>query len=272
MGCTMSFAKAIRTIDQIEFEGFERDVVITPEIIQLVKDSWNQLLIPTEEMKRQHISPATLFYDYFYGYLGERCPATDHIFYGTGFKTRADSLIKMISSTVVIAVKPGSEADDGFAKCAAYHAMKGIDASHFGPVIHAMIYALEKILGDEFTPEIRDAWMKLYSHATVKMAPSMPLTEPAQPEPLPPTSAAEQQSEQEQENQNTNQLINQSTDVQSDDKEQSKVCDPVVELSRKTIDEPLLTRATSEVSQNDTEEGQDRPMLPPAVRQTAVLA
>jgi hemoglobin-like flavoprotein len=44
----------------------------------------------------------------------------------------------------------------------ARHAGYGVTASHYGTVAEALIWTLERGLGDEFTPDVRAAWNKVY--------------------------------------------------------------------------------------------------------------
>ena len=53
------------------------------------------------------------------------------------------------------------------------HTHRGIDARQFRPVIQALIYSLEEMLGPAFTPEVRHSWLQLYSHVMLRMAPQM---------------------------------------------------------------------------------------------------
>lgn len=42
------------------------------------------------------------------------------------------------------------------------HAGYGVTPEHFVPVGEALIWTLEQGLGDDFTPEVRDAWIEAY--------------------------------------------------------------------------------------------------------------
>ena len=45
----------------------------------------------------------------------------------------------------------------------ARHAGYGVKDEHYGTVASALLYALEKGLGDKFTPEVKDAWVEVYT-------------------------------------------------------------------------------------------------------------
>lgn len=43
------------------------------------------------------------------------------------------------------------------------HADYGVDAKHFAPVGAALLWTLEQGLGEEFTPEVKEAWTAIYA-------------------------------------------------------------------------------------------------------------
>ena len=43
------------------------------------------------------------------------------------------------------------------------HAGYGITAEHYQPVAEAFLYTLEYYLGEDFTPELKDAWVQAYT-------------------------------------------------------------------------------------------------------------
>ena len=42
------------------------------------------------------------------------------------------------------------------------HAGYGVVDAHYGTVAEALLWALEQGLGDDFTPEVKDAWTEIY--------------------------------------------------------------------------------------------------------------
>jgi nitric oxide dioxygenase len=44
----------------------------------------------------------------------------------------------------------------------ARHAGYGVTREHYGIVAQALLWTLERGLGDAFTPQVRDAWVKVY--------------------------------------------------------------------------------------------------------------
>ncbi len=51
----------------------------------------------------------------------------------------------------------------------ARHAAYGTKAEHYAVVADALLWVLEKRLGDAFTPEVKAAWVKVYTTLAVAM-------------------------------------------------------------------------------------------------------
>ena len=49
------------------------------------------------------------------------------------------------------------------------YADRGVDDHHFGMVGDALLWTLDKGLGDEFTPEVREAWATVYGELVAAM-------------------------------------------------------------------------------------------------------
>ena len=60
------------------------------------------------------------------------------------------------------------------------HIDYGVTAEHYTPVGEALIYTLDKGLGDDFTPELKDAWVGAYTTLSGVM---IEAAYPATPEP-----------------------------------------------------------------------------------------
>lgn len=43
------------------------------------------------------------------------------------------------------------------------HAGYGVKDEHYGTVAEALLYTLEQGLGEDFTPEVKDAWVEVYT-------------------------------------------------------------------------------------------------------------
>lgn len=58
------------------------------------------------------------------------------------------------------------------------YADRGVDDHHFGMVGDALLWTLDKGLGDEFTPEVRDAWATVYGELVAAMLDAAGPTQP----------------------------------------------------------------------------------------------
>jgi len=58
------------------------------------------------------------------------------------------------------------------------YADRGVDDHHFGMVGEALLWTLDKGLGHEFTPEVRDAWATVYGELVAAMLDAAATTQP----------------------------------------------------------------------------------------------
>jgi len=58
------------------------------------------------------------------------------------------------------------------------YADRGVDDHHFGMVGDALLWTLDKGLGDEFTPEVREAWATVYGELVAAMLDAAVTTQP----------------------------------------------------------------------------------------------
>jgi hemoglobin-like flavoprotein len=123
---------------------------MTPEQIALVQGTWAKV-VPIKETAA----------DLFYGKLFELDPALRPLFKGD-VKEQGRKLMTMIG----LAVKG---LDDLPALVPAVkdlgrrHAGYGVKAEHYGTVATALLWTLEKGLGDAFTPPVKAAWTQTYT-------------------------------------------------------------------------------------------------------------
>jgi hemoglobin-like flavoprotein len=99
--------------------------------------------------------------DLFYGRLFEIAPALRPMF-PADLKEQKVKLMAMIAAAVggldnLDALVPPVKA------LGARHADYGVNAAHYGTVAEALLWTLERGLGDGFTPDVRAAWIKVYT-------------------------------------------------------------------------------------------------------------
>jgi hemoglobin-like flavoprotein len=123
---------------------------MTPEDVLLVKGTWRKVL-PIRD------TAAELFYKKLFALD----PGLQPLF-KTDMKEQGQKLMAMISAAVngldnVETILPAVQ-DLG-----RRHAGYGVKLAHYDTVAAALLWTLEQGLGDAFTPQVRDAWVKVYA-------------------------------------------------------------------------------------------------------------
>lgn len=120
-----------------------------PEKIKLVQDSWSKVAPIADQV-------ATLFY----GRLFEIAPEVKPLF-TSDINEQGKKLTQMLSvavnglprlETILPAVQDLGRRHNDYS----------VKPEHYEPVEEALLWTLEQGLGDEFTPEVRDAWTETY--------------------------------------------------------------------------------------------------------------
>ena len=122
---------------------------MTPEQIELVKSSWAKVLPIADQA-------AALFY----GRLFELDPALKPLFKGD-MREQGAKLMKMINTAVngldrIEAIVPAVQA------LGERHVAYGVRERDYDTVGVALLWTLEKGLGEAFTPEVGQAWAGTY--------------------------------------------------------------------------------------------------------------
>ncbi len=123
---------------------------MTPEKIALVRNSWQQVL-PIKDTAAQ----------LFYGRLFELDPSLRSMFKGDMVE-QGRKLMAIINTAVnsLDNLGPilGAVEDMG-----RRHVAYGVTEAHYDTVGSALIWTLGKGLGEQFTPEVEDAWVETYT-------------------------------------------------------------------------------------------------------------
>ena len=122
---------------------------MTPDQIRLVQVSFSKVA-PIAETAA----------DLFYGRLFEIAPETREMFTGD-MKEQGRKLMKMLATVVAGLGRP----DDIVPAAQALgrrHVDYGVRTADYAPVGAALIWTLGKGLGDDFTPDVNEAWMATY--------------------------------------------------------------------------------------------------------------
>lgn len=122
---------------------------MTPDQVKLVQDSF------------QHVTPiATQAGDLFYARLFEIAPEVRPMF-PADITAQRDKLMRMLTTAVTnlhqVEVIVPAVKDLG-----KRHVKYGVKDAHYDKVGEALIWTLDKGLGEAFTPPVKDAWVATY--------------------------------------------------------------------------------------------------------------
>jgi hemoglobin-like flavoprotein len=123
---------------------------MTPEEVVMVQESWKQVLPISDKAA-----------ELFYGRLFEIAPEVQPYFKGD-MAEQGKKLMAMINTAVnslneLESVVPAVQA------MAVRHVDYGVKPEDYDSVGAALIWTLDAGLGDAFTDDVRDAWVKVYT-------------------------------------------------------------------------------------------------------------
>jgi hemoglobin-like flavoprotein len=123
---------------------------MTPEQVTLVQDSFAKVAPIVD-------TAAELFYNKLF----EMDPELKPLFESADMKAQGNKLMTMIGTAVAglsnLESIVGAVEDLG-----KRHVNYGVQDSHYDTVGAALLWTLEQGLGDEFTPEVKEAWATVY--------------------------------------------------------------------------------------------------------------
>jgi len=123
---------------------------MTPEQVQLVKNSWAQALPIADKAA-----------ELFYGKLFELDPSLKPLFKGDMVE-QGKKLMKMIN-TAVNGLDRLNEIVPAVQQLGVRHITYGVRDEHYDTVGAALLWTLEAGLGEAFTEDTREAWATVYS-------------------------------------------------------------------------------------------------------------
>jgi hemoglobin-like flavoprotein len=129
---------------------------MTPEQIYVVKLSFNQVL-------NQRKLAGELFYDRLFAIA----PDVRAMFKGD-MEHQGQKMIDMLALTVGNLKDPAS-LQTMLGDLGRRHVKYGVKDEHYPPVGQALSEMLGEVLGDAFTPQVRDAWTSLYAAVVAAM-------------------------------------------------------------------------------------------------------
>lgn len=122
----------------------------------------NQIALVKETFGLVATIPAETVGDLFYKRLFEIAPEIRPMFERTSLPEQSRKLISMLAY-VVGKLDNLSSIIDEVEKLARRHVKYGVEPKHYQPVGAALLWTLEKGLGDHWNEEVKEAWTRCYS-------------------------------------------------------------------------------------------------------------
>lgn len=141
---------------------------MTPEQVKLVQESFKKVA---------PIAPQAA--DLFYGRLFEIAPEVRPLF-PADLTEQKKKLMGMIA-TAVNSLHQVEKIVPAVQELGRRHVNYGVTKAHYKPVGEALIWTLEKGLGDAFTPEVKTAWLETYTTLETVMTAAAAEVKPATP-------------------------------------------------------------------------------------------
>lgn len=123
---------------------------MTPEKIALVRSSWQQVL-PIKDTAAQ----------LFYGQLFEHDPSLRSMFKGD--MVEQGRKLMAIINTAVNSLDDLGSILSAVEDMGRRHVAYGVTEAHYDTVGSALIWALGKGLGEQFSPAVKEAWVETYA-------------------------------------------------------------------------------------------------------------
>ncbi|WP_020602275.1 globin domain-containing protein [Spirosoma spitsbergense] len=130
---------------------------MTKQQIQLVKQTWIFL---------REIDPAILG-DVFYGQLFIKYPSLRSMFKGP-MERQYQKFVDMLSIIVARLDQPDTVAQE-MGQLTQSHVGDGVKPEHYGPVKEALLWTLERGLGNDWNDDVKRAWKACYDAITPSM-------------------------------------------------------------------------------------------------------
>lgn len=119
--------------------------------VQLIRESFNNDLAPrAEELS-----------DIFYDDLFTRYPQVMPLFENTDMASQKKKLMGILK-LLVDNLDDSAVVADALTSLGERHANYNVKVEHYAMVADALLASLAKIMGDRWTPELKEAWTELY--------------------------------------------------------------------------------------------------------------
>jgi hemoglobin-like flavoprotein len=133
---------------------------ITVEDCLLVRNSWSIVLE----------GDLTLFYDAFYDRLFEINPSVKHLF-KQNLVIQGKALMNMISAALEVLNNP-HQLENALIDLAKRHTGYGVLAVQYGIIGEVLLWSLQNVLRENFTPQVEYSWFTVYNYILKIMIPA----------------------------------------------------------------------------------------------------
>jgi len=137
--------------EEAQLTNAAEPLAMTPEQILLVRSSWPAIADEADALTR-----------HFYAHLFDIDESAARLFSGVDMTAQRKKLAQALA-VVVHALDDVDCLLPPLAALAKRHTGYGVEDRHFDSVGDALLWAMTDVLGDAFTPDLRDAWAQAYA-------------------------------------------------------------------------------------------------------------
>lgn len=130
---------------------------MTKQQITLIQDTWRDVVLVADSASAM-----------FYSRLFAIDPQAGALFADADMRKQREKLVLTLNE-IVTSLDDTEGVFQSLDELGRRHRAYGIEAHHYGTVGEALLWMLEKVLGNEFTPPVRAAWAAAYAMISERM-------------------------------------------------------------------------------------------------------
>lgn len=130
---------------------------MTKDQIALIQDTWRDIVLVADSASAM-----------FYSRLFAIDPEAGALFAAADMRKQREKLILTLDE-IVTSLDDAEGVYKSLDELGRRHRAYGVAAHHYGTVGEALLWMLEKALGNEFTPPVRAAWVAAYAMISERM-------------------------------------------------------------------------------------------------------